>query len=1652
MPSITVFIALIFAIFAQALDCENYGIVNGSDCLCPTGFGGSTCSQPACGGTIFQGSQRPLAAVSGSAANLTAAGCSCENGWTGTACNVCQTADACKNGLSSLGTLSTTSPTLGSQGNDTMVCNTQARVYASSQMSCKVINPTLQAIFPLSSTLNIMRTLQPGLSPIPNTTSFGAANTAFAQLFYDGVEQFYCSADSCTQNLNSSGAGSADWQCQNLRCTCRPGTTFCGMIGGAINGLGGSLDIECGAVDNSSETATCNFKQATLQSLFGPGGLTLNGCTFGECVRQNAIDGSSANTATDITKSKPLSGGVIAGLAVVGALILLSLLLLALGLRSQRAARRRGVSVERSRASVEWTNLSYTIPGESESVKIPIFGRRKGGATEIYTDKVILDNVTGVVKPGQMMAILGPSGAGKTTLVEILAGRSKSGVISGHFGVIAENADQNSAPRIGFVPQQDILPPMLTVFEALLFAARLRLPETVTEQEKKDRVNALLEKLGISAIKNSRIGDVMGSKNRGISGGEMRRVSIGLELIACPDVLLLDEPTSGLDSVSAARIANVLYDIAHDPVNPTPIIASIHQPRQALHPVYIDLQADTTLFSSQLYQKFDLVVLLSHGRSLYSGPGGFAPAEHFATVSPDTVAPYQQGYNVAEYLLEVANDPHVSLFQIQTTSLQAATPSASGDDELHKTSSESQPQIILSEKGSTAHLGGSRKRIFSSNNFSRSVYPTTFLTQLQHLCGREWKILKRDKSLFLTHVVVASILGVFCGGLYFNTGITIAGFQSRVGCLFFLGALIAFSSLSALHNMVEIRPLFLRERSSGYYSPTAWLLSRFFFDMIPLRLIPTIIVGSITYWMANLAPNAANFFKFLLILVLYSLAMTLFNFLLGTLFENGGIAILLSALSALYQMTFAGFFVHLSEIPPVLRWLQWLCPLKYTLEALSVNEVDSGLMIQDTLQGVPVNISASLIMNLLFGFGLNNYYRDVLIHVAFIGGFGIGVIGVVWFKSELSCGPEAVRSISGLHSEHQREGVSNFAMQIIKRIELDEYFTYLNKDRNALGPGNIDVAVESLQAFIDLVNKISENVWRDERGSSVNQSGVTFMVGITGQGIYDVELKFTSPEFLSTFYALIKHLYDPGHFKDDRYEVGFNNRTQKFEYTLSLTLKPGTTPTKQGGFQAIYASNPFGTTTYVFAMDDSMDPLMINRQPLRVVKDQYCRNTRFTEPEILKHIQNTPGVVTLLHDEEWNTPVHFEHRIKRRLGLLQHGEQFMHIRTLRGMLEVSYDALEVTRYLRTKRNVLHRDLSIGNIMVVWNRTNDSNKVDEDPNEPEICFVKHLLGESDNPQQTSVVLIDFNRAERLDVDPRQPRNDRTGTPLFIARAVQNNGPYPDLPARRLVMVPAMPSAPMIYQQYLPTRAKYFDQDKMKEYTLEQDKMNTTERVWRHELYHEAESIFWIMLYWLMVANADYGDKHAAERIGSTVWNLFTSTVDCEDRGVLLDSLVSKAIKASNIVHSKFFPTVNDLIRPLAEAISTGPYYLPDHESTGDLRTHIEFAHEAFQRIILNFIIAHKDDEFMKHETNVESPRGFTTNILLRHTVPSRLFTSSSQFHTNSKGTRSSQHLTGSKGTTGSQSHTNSKRASPLPEENEGPYLLESQSKKPRRDGP
>ncbi|BGP03106.1 hypothetical protein NBRC10513v2_006830 [Rhodotorula toruloides] len=147
--------------------------------------------------------------------------------------------------------------------------------------------------------------------------------------------------------------------------------------------------------------------------------------------------------------------------------------------------------------------------------------------------------------------------------------------------------------------------------------------------------------------------------------------------------------------------------------------------------------------------------------------------------------------------------------------------------------------------------------------------------------------------------------------------------------------------------------------------------------------------------MVGLAHDAAHFFKFLLILILFAICTTLWNFVLAAAIDDTGSAILVSSVLNLFQMAFAGFFINLRSIPPVLRWLQWLAPLKYALEAVTINEVGAGLMIVDELAGAKVQISAEIIMQTLFGFKQNAYYRDVLVLFAFIVGFALILIATV---------------------------------------------------------------------------------------------------------------------------------------------------------------------------------------------------------------------------------------------------------------------------------------------------------------------------------------------------------------------------------------------------------------------------------------------------------------------------------------------------------------------------------------------------------------------------------------------------------------------------------------------------------------------------------
>ncbi|KAF9176747.1 hypothetical protein BGZ49_005995, partial [Haplosporangium sp. Z 27] len=142
----------------------------------------------------------------------------------------------------------------------------------------------------------------------------------------------------------------------------------------------------------------------------------------------------------------------------------------------------------------------------------------------------------------------------------------------------------------------------------------------------------------------------------------------------------------------------------------------------------------------------------------------------------------------------------------------------------------------------------------------KTVYPTSFLTQLHVIMKRSFQTLVRDKSLLVLHSAVAIILGVFIGGLYYQVPSNLAGFQNRAGSLFFMLALLGFSSISALGAFTDTRTLFIKERSNGYYPPMPFIISALIFDLIPLRIVPSLLLGCISYFMIGLSPVVQTFF------------------------------------------------------------------------------------------------------------------------------------------------------------------------------------------------------------------------------------------------------------------------------------------------------------------------------------------------------------------------------------------------------------------------------------------------------------------------------------------------------------------------------------------------------------------------------------------------------------------------------------------------------------------------------------------------------------------------------------------------------------------------------------------------------------------------
>lgn len=260
-----------------------------------------------------------------------------------------------------------------------------------------------------------------------------------------------------------------------------------------------------------------------------------------------------------------------------------------------------------------------------------------------------------------------------------------------------------------------------------------------------------------------------------------------------------------------------------------------------------------------------------------------------------------------------------------------------------------------------------------------------YLSQFMILSQRTWRNLYRNPMLMLTHYAIAIVLAVLAGFLFYGLTDDIAGFQNRLGLFFFILALFGFSTLSSLNTFATERLVFVRERANGYYSPITYFIAKVVFDIIPLRILPPVIMGSILYPMTGLRAEAPLFFKFILILVLFNLAAAAICLFLGIVFKDNGVASLIGSLVMLFSLLFAGLLLNRDAIPHSALWLQSLSIFHYGFESLIVNEV-TYLTLSDHKYGLDITIPGAVILS-SFGFNTQAFWPDVISLAVFAGVF-----------------------------------------------------------------------------------------------------------------------------------------------------------------------------------------------------------------------------------------------------------------------------------------------------------------------------------------------------------------------------------------------------------------------------------------------------------------------------------------------------------------------------------------------------------------------------------------------------------------------------------------------------------------------------------------
>ena len=555
-----------------------------------------------------------------------------------------------------------------------------------------------------------------------------------------------------------------------------------------------------------------------------------------------------------------------------------------------------------------WKDLDYFIP-QGNSLKKVGLARCIPGLEA--SSKQILRQICGYAEPGKFLAIIGPSGAGKTTLLNILCRRMKAGYSKGDFtlnGVSLSKRGQTNryTKIIGYVMQQDNLLPFLTVQETLLYSGMLTLPRSLSVSVKLNRIMEVMHELGLSKVAHQFVGDDL---VRGISGGEKKRLSIGIELLRNPSVLFLDEPTSGLDAKNALRLCESLAHLAHK--YRYTVITTIHQPR------------------AQIFDQFDLLLILAGGgKQIYFGPAKDT-LDYFAA----------EGFHCPMH--ENPADYYIDVVTLDYKDQEFEAESRERVDKLNRQWTDFSP---LKTMDPYEEPSGGQKDLKKQSRVKGATWPTQVFWVLYRGTLNEL----RNRSLIISRLIQNLILALLLGFIYFQIDNDQSTIADRNGIIFFIVIEASFNEiLPAVASFGGQRAVFFRERDSKAYAISAYWMGRqlsvLFFQLAYPAFFLVII-----YFLIGLQTVWFKFFIYFATLELVSLICSSAGMILGTVLPPMAAAAL-SPLYIIISMIFSGFLVNLENIPPALRWIQWISYGKYAFDNLVRNEFN-GLVLRCTKQ------------------------------------------------------------------------------------------------------------------------------------------------------------------------------------------------------------------------------------------------------------------------------------------------------------------------------------------------------------------------------------------------------------------------------------------------------------------------------------------------------------------------------------------------------------------------------------------------------------------------------------------------------------------------------------------------------------------------------